>query len=109
MVDAPNSMLRAQLEEERARLRAQLDDLHAAEGSFDEGFADTSQVTAERGEIEALTGSLGETLHDIEDALAKFDDGTFGACERCGAEIAAARIEAMPAARLCIDCASQRR
>ena len=102
-------MLRVQLEEERDRLRSQLEDLHASEGSFDEGFADTSQVTAERGEIEALTGSLAETLHDIEDALAKFDAGTFGACEQCGAEIAAARLEAMPAARLCINCASQRR
>ncbi|MFA5882316.1 MAG: TraR/DksA C4-type zinc finger protein [Acidimicrobiia bacterium] len=109
MVDAPHSILRAQMEEERDRLRSQLEDLHATDGSFDEGFADTSQVTAERGEIEALTGSLAETLRDIEDALAKFESGTYGQCESCGTEISAARLEAMPAARLCINCASQRR
>ena len=76
---------------------------------YDEGFADSSQVTAERGEVEALVGNLRETLADVEDALAKFESGTYGACESCGRSIADARLEAMPAARLCIDCASQRR
>ena len=34
---------------------------------------------------------------------------TYGVCEECGGAIAEARLEAMPAARLCITCASQRR
>ena len=83
--------------------------VHADDDSFDEGFADTSQVTAERGEIEALTSSLNESLHDLDDALAKLDAGTYGQCERCGAAIGEARLEAMPAARLCIACASAKR
>ena len=66
-------------------------------------------MTAERGEVEALSGQLAETLTDIEDALAKFDDGTYGECESCHTRIPEARLEAMPAARLCIDCASPRR
>jgi DnaK suppressor protein len=109
MVEAVNSVLRAQLEDERTRLRAQLKHLHASDDTFDEGFADTSQVTAERGEIEALSGKLTDTLRDIDDALAKLDAGTYGRCERCGGEIGAARLEAMPAARLCITCASGKR
>ncbi len=60
-------------------------------------------------EVEALSGSLSETLQDIEDALAKFDAGTYGECESCGKPIPEARLEAMPAARVCIDCASLRR
>ena len=80
-----------------------------AELDFDENFADSGQVTAERGEVEALSGQLSETLQDIEDALAKFDAGTYGECESCGQPIPEARLEAMPAARLCISCASQRR
>jgi RNA polymerase-binding transcription factor DksA len=76
---------------------------------FDGGFADSSQVTAERTEIEALAGSLAETLHDIEDALTKMDEGTYGRCESCGGDIGDARLEAMPAARLCIRCASKSR
>ena len=48
-------------------------------------------------------GSLLETLQEIEDALRKFDAGTYGTCESCGKQIAEARLEAMPSARLCID------
>lgn len=109
MVDAASSSVRAHLEGERDRVRGQLRELHADDDSFDEGFADTSQVTAERGEIEALTSSLNESLHDLDDALAKLDAGTYGECEHCGAEIGEARLEAMPAARLCIACASAKR
>jgi RNA polymerase-binding transcription factor DksA len=111
MVDSPQQVLRAQLQSERDRIVEQLQGLGGPEGdlSFDENFADSSQVTAERGEIEALAGTLSETLRDIEDALAKFDAGTYGTCERCGGDIGADRLEAMPAARLCITCASQRR
>jgi len=52
--------------------------------------------------------SLEDTLEDIEVALQKLDDGTYGRCEGCGGPIAEARLEAMPAARLCITCASKR-
>ena len=76
--------------------------------TFDGGFADSSQVTAERGEIEALAVSLVGHARDIEVALQKFDDGTYGRCEGCGGQIAEPRLEAMPAARLCITCASKR-
>ena len=68
--------------------------------SYDEGFADSGQVTAERGEVAALAGSLRDTLNDIEDALRKIDDGTYGVCEQCGGPIGEARLEAMPTARL---------
>ena len=111
MAEVTNATQRAQLEEERARLRGQLEQMgHFGTGmSFDEGFADSGQVTAERGEVEALANSLVETLTEIEDALKKFDEGTYGFCETCGNPIPEARLEAMPAARLCIDCVSARR
>ena len=112
MSDTTDAMLRGQLQEERDRLRDQLQRLgHGESGSldFDENFADSGQVTAERGEVDALSGQLTETLQDIEDALAKFDAGTYGECESCHQRIPEARLEAMPAARLCITCASQRR
>ena len=112
MADVTHASLRAQLEEERARVKGQLAQYGYGEPgslSFDENFADSGQVTAERGEVEVLAGSLAETLHDIDDALAKFDAGTYGRCESCGSEINAARLEAKPAARFCIECASKRR
>ena len=111
MADVTYLTQRAQLEEERARIRGQLEQMgHFGTGmSFDEGFADSGQVTAERGEVEALANTLVETLTEVEDALEKFDAGTYGICEQCGEPIPEARLEAKPAARLCINCASSRR
>lgn len=106
---------RAALEEERETLRRQLAELgFGDEGrgtglEYDANFADSSQVTAERGEAEALAKTLRETLTDVEAALGKIEAGTFGTCEGCGQPINPARLEAMPAARLCINCASNKR
>ncbi len=109
--DATTQELRTALEEERGSLRAQLAELgHGAKGlDYDPNFADSSQVTAERGENETLVNKLLETLLEVEHALAKFDDGSYGVCENCGKEIAGARLEAKPEARLCIDCAAAAR
>jgi DnaK suppressor protein len=112
MAGTLHSTLRDQLQEERARLLDQLRQMGIGPGGkldFDDGFADSGQVTAERSEVEALGGSLLDTLRETEDALRKFDDGTYGQCESCGNQIVEARLEAMPAARLCINCASKRR
>jgi len=112
MAETLNPALRDRLQEERDRLHYQLRQMGVGPGGrldFDDGFADSGQVTAERGEVEALGGTLLDTLREIEDALSKFDAGTYGRCESRGNQIAEARLEAMPAARLCIDCASHRR
>ena len=112
MTEASQQLLHDQLQDERDRVREQLAQLGRGDATsldFDENFADSGQVTAERGEVEALSGQLRETLQEIEDALAKFDAGTYGECESCHQRISEPRLEAMPAARLCISCASQRR
>ena len=111
MSDATVADLRAALEAERASLRQQLADLGFGDHGgldYDQNFADSSQVTAERGEAEALAGKLKEGLAEVEHALAKMEDGSYGSCERCGEPIAPARLEAMPAARFCMNCASKR-
>ena len=111
MSDVTHDTLRAQLEQERDRIQGQLAQMGYGgdELSFDEGFADSGQVTAERGEVEALAGSLQETLAEISDALVRFEKGQYGVCEVCGKPIPEARLEAKPAARTCIACASARR
>jgi RNA polymerase-binding transcription factor DksA len=107
MSEVTSVAARALLEAERDSLRAELADLGGLD--YDANFADTSQVTAERGETEALANTLRESLEEVERALGKLDDGTYGKCEVCGEDIAAARLEAMPAARYCITHASTRR
>jgi DnaK suppressor protein len=106
--DATIQGLRATLEEERDSLRRQLAELgYGAKGlDYDPNFADSSQVTAERGENEALVNKLVEGLREVEHALSKFDTDAYGVCENCDRPIAPARLEARPEARLCIDCAA---
>jgi RNA polymerase-binding transcription factor DksA len=43
-------------------------------------------------------------LRDVTSALQRIEDGSFGACERCGEAISEKRLEALPFARYCIDC-----
>ena len=107
--DAPTVDYRALLEEEKSDLEAKLQELGLGGPglTYDSNFADSSQVTAERGEVEALGAKLRETLDDVERALAKLDAGTYGTCEDCGQPIDPLRLEAKPAARYCINCAAK--
>jgi len=107
--------LRERLETERSEVRRQLDDLGArrdAEGienpDLNEGFADAGQAAAERASLLTLVRSIRDTLRDVEQALVRMDAGTYGTCERCGQPIDEERLDALPAARLCLTCKRQR-
>ncbi|MGH9165270.1 MAG: TraR/DksA family transcriptional regulator [Acidimicrobiales bacterium] len=109
--DAPSVDPRALLNHEQEQLQTQLGELGVGGDdrlTYDQNFADSSQVTAERGEAEALAASLRETLDEVDRALAKLDSGEYGVCEECHQPIDVARLEAKPAARFCISCASRR-
>jgi RNA polymerase-binding transcription factor DksA len=108
MPETTPASVHAQLSAERERISGELQELGVDRASYDEGFADSGQVTAERGEVEVLSGKLTDHLVEIDEALTKIDAGTYGECESCGAVIPEARLEAMPSARFCIACASQR-
>ena len=84
--DATIQGLRATLEEERDSLRRQLAELgYGSKGlDYDPNFADSSQVTAERGEAEAIATKLRDALDEVEHALAKLGTSTYGDCEDCG-------------------------
>lgn len=99
------------LNEERAKVVRQLQDLGANEsgeltGSVDYGdaFADAGAVTAERTEVLGLVETHTARLALIDKALGKIGDGTYGICETCGEEIEPDRIEYLPAARRCVGC-----
>jgi DnaK suppressor protein len=99
------------LHSEQERLKAELSELGYADGDkgldYDSNFADSSQVTAERGEAERLATELRDALDDVDAALLRLDEGTYGTCEICGNPIGEARLEAMPAARFCINDANK--
>ena len=86
------STVRSDLADERDRLEAQIASLEPGGGErrFDDNFADSGQVAAEQGENKVLASQLRSELDEVERALAKLDDGTYGKCETCGEPIAAA-------------------
>ena len=57
-------------------------------------------------EIEKIA-SVQEFVHLIDEALRALDEGTYGACQKCGAPIEKARIQALPFAKACIRCQNE--
>ena len=104
--DALFNRLRGELTTEQTHLAEQLDELDERGGSAgftDEGFADTAQVSAEQGESRMLASELRRELDDVESAIARLAEGTYGTCVVCGAQIPDERLEAMPATKWCIE------
>ncbi len=105
------------LVEKRRAVASALDNLHRenpgsledetgelVSGSVDQHLADTATETLDR-EIDYTLEEHDERLLEaIDAALARIDDGTYGKCVNCGAQIPEERLEAMPWATLCIDC-----
>jgi DnaK suppressor protein len=82
-------------------------DLRAGQETGDESaddIVDRANSAYSREFLFSLTGGERDLLQEIEGALAKMEQGTYGLCESCGTEIGAARLQAVPWARYCIDC-----
>lgn len=97
--------LRDNLVTEQTHLAGQLEGLEGSGTSsgFDDNFADTAQVSAEQGESRLLAAELREQLDDVEFAIGRLGEGTYGTCVVCDTAISDARLEAMPATRWCIE------
>jgi DnaK suppressor protein len=67
-------------------------------------MGDVATATFDREMASTLEENSTHVLAEIDAALARMDDGTFGVCQRCGNPIAPDRLEALPWATLCIDC-----
>ena len=72
----------------------------------DEHDPEGATIAFERAQAAALLERARDRLAEIDLALARIDDGSYGSCERCGKPITTARLAARPAARTCIRCAS---
>jgi DnaK suppressor protein len=96
---------RAQLETERARLVEELGEAIEVPDQMTYGSqaAAASQVFDQQRDL-ALRDRAIQHLAQVDAAIARLDDGTFGRCARCGRDIAPARLEALPWAAHCIEC-----
>lgn len=74
-----------------------------AEGGTDNHLGDTATAMYDRELDEGLEEGARDTLAEIDAALQRIEDGTYGICEGCGKPIGAERLSAIPWTRLCID------
>jgi DnaK suppressor protein len=97
---------RAALQAEHARLREELAATIQAPGQMTYGSqaAAASHVFEQQRDL-ALRDRAQQQLALVDAAIARLDAGTFGRCLRCGKSIAPERLEALPWAEHCIDCA----
>jgi RNA polymerase-binding transcription factor len=101
---------RAIYQEQATSLRAEADSLalerEPGDVQFDEESGEGGTVTVDRERNLALSGQASMAVEEIDDALARIDDKTYGYCERCFQPIPKPRLRALPFARLCVACKS---
>jgi DnaK suppressor protein len=109
-----HNLLRSRLEGMKKRLSEELEQLKSTVRPADERregspFGKREEEATESFELEkrlSLEKRIREQLAEVEHALQKFEDGTYGLCDNCGQAIDPARLEALPQASLCLNCKS---
>lgn len=107
---------RARLEEEQRRTTRRLADLRGDYRGFVEASKDSNAddehdpegatIAFERSQVGALVRSAESHLAEVDAALARVADGTYGVCVVCGGPIPDGRLEARPTAAACVGCAT---
>ena len=98
---------RDQLTEEQKRLTSQIQELEE-QGRLESwrdsqpDLVDAGTAAVEREQVQALADRVAKRLKQVEHALARIEDGSYGRCEVCGEEIAEERLDALPAASTCV-------
>lgn len=110
---------RKRLEEERDRLTKLIEEATealelarqaeaSAERSPDPGNAEAGSMKFEYEKELSMQQNAIDLLHKVEHALSRVESGTYGLCESCGNSIPTARLDALPYAVFCVDCARRR-
>lgn len=79
------------------------EDSSAELSHFDQHPADAASDAFEREKEFSILDRVQVELDDVERALKRLDEGTYGSCQACGRDIGDERLEAVPAARFCIE------
>ncbi|HZD56645.1 MAG TPA: TraR/DksA C4-type zinc finger protein [Anaerolineales bacterium] len=101
--------IRDDLERQRSGLQERIDAEKASlqEETTNPDRTDLAHAYDLRQRRSAMLDSLEEKLSQVEQALQRLDNGTYGQCTNCGQDIAPGRLRAMPQATLCIRCQEQ--
>jgi DnaK suppressor protein len=90
----------------KAEAESLVEEMEPGDIQFDDESGEGGTVTVDRERDLALSAQAMLAVEEIDHALAKMGLNTYGICENCGRLIPKARLEALPYARLCIDCKS---
>lgn len=110
-VTSNRERLKIRLEAEKERLLTELSQTNVVEREnlgYGNHMADDATEAFEQAKDLALRQNLERLLDQVEDALVRFETGTYGLCEQCGGEIDPARLKALPHATLCLSCQQRR-
>jgi DnaK suppressor protein len=111
---------RKRLDEERERLIDVIQEIEAereevrlsetsSERSPDPNTAEGGSLAFELEKELSLAENAKDLLSKVDDAIERMDEGEYGDCAECGTPIPVARLDVLPYAKTCVDCASSRR
>ena len=104
--------LRDQLTEQLKTVRERLEriekDRRREANALSPDFEEQATIRENDEVLDRLDEQLTEQSQALAEAIARIDDGSYGICRTCQSEIAPARLEALPRAAECIECASKR-
>ncbi|MGE0170346.1 TraR/DksA family transcriptional regulator [Nocardioides sp.] len=105
--------IRTTLLEKKTELEEQMAVLEEPPGeggeiSFGKRIGEGTSIAVDRLSQVAVHDKMQVTMVDVDRALAKLDDGTYGICDACGQAIGEGRLEALPWATLCVEDAAKR-
>jgi DnaK suppressor protein len=102
--------IRAELEEYQSSIVVRREKLarhvHHREEPLPQDFAEQAVELENSETMVALEEELHEQEREVQRALARLEAGSYGTCTGCGEQIAEQRLQALPAAALCIGCAA---
>jgi len=109
------NVLRRTLEARRSEIQGEVDRMAAEiktigmdqedeKGSLGNHLADDGSNVMEAERLSTISDDLRDVLAQVNAALDRMDDGTYGLCQRCGRPINEERLQAFPYVAFCIDC-----
>ena len=107
----PVALLVAERDRTRARLSALRGDFGAIvdasrdSNADDEHDPEGATIAFERSQVGAVIGQAERQLAEVEEALGRVADGSYGTCPVCGRAVPSARLAVRPTARTCVGCA----
>ena len=101
---AQRDSYRARVEQLQAAAAELADEPVTFETADEDDMGDADGSSVERDRLLALAATAKRSLAAVDAALQRLDAGTYGRCARCGEQIPAARLEAVPEATHCVGC-----